>query len=127
MTIVGENLTDTSWVSEISDTINPESDSGLKALILIAKHFDTPSDIKQIWHVHGKTESFYEYSDIIRCALRLGLKAREAKLDFKRIDHAPVPFIITRRETNAKYIVRKVIGDKVEIAIPSLVGHQRIV
>jgi len=118
MAFSGESLEDTSWVGEVSTAVDPMADSGLLGLVWAARQLDVAVDAKQVWHVHGKTEDVFHYSDIIRCALRIGLKAKEVMVDWKRLATTPVPFLITDRASKQHYLVQSVVDDKIELIAP---------
>ena len=82
---------------------DPLEDSGLQALVRVAKYFDIALDARQTWYSHGKTEGLFSHIDIIRCAKRAGLKARLVTLNPAKLTQAPVPFIISSQLTGQRY------------------------
>ena len=118
MSLTGENLEDTNWIDEASKSLDPLSDPGLAALVRVAKHYDIAANTIQIWHVHGKSDSLYGDNDIIRCAMRLGIKSSIKKLPMKQVLWAPTPFIVTERKTGLKYLVEQLTAQGVMVTNP---------
>ncbi len=97
---------------------DPLQDSGLWALVRVAKVFDIAVDARQTWYSHGKTDGQFSHIDIIRCAKRAGLKARLVTLNPAKLTQAPVPFIITSQLTGQRYVVQRLSGEGAEIFDP---------
>ncbi len=98
--------------------MNPMEDSGLRAVVYAAKSFDIAADPRQIWHAHGKTDGLYGYTDIIRCAQKLGLKGKVATLSMDRLLTTPMPFVMTRKDDDSKFLIVGVEGAKIRVANP---------
>ncbi len=80
----GENL---------SSVTMDEVDTGLGCLALLLGFFRKPVDPEQIRHDYGKPQGPFDAGDIIRCAKRQGLLARQSKSRWERLDRAPLPAI----------------------------------
>ncbi|MFS4581503.1 type I secretion system permease/ATPase [Phaeobacter sp. C3_T13_0] len=120
-----ESLSDTAFLQGAAVSQDPHTDTGLLALLVAAKQLDISADVGQVWHLHGKIDAAYEGVDIIRCAKRLGIKARSAPLVAKRILTTPVPYLIRKTDTGAWYVVTGVRGDLVQITSPPNGGTSR--
>ncbi len=114
----GETLEEASWVGDVASAIDHKNDSGLTALIAIAKHYDIAANAGQIWHVHGKTDSYYGDHDIIRCALQIGLKAQVIIRQGKQKLTAVTPFLVTTKEDGSYYLVSRTSPGGLEITHP---------
>lgn len=118
MTGFGETLEESSWIGDVSSAIDHNTDSGLAALIAVAKHYDIAANAGQIWHVHGKTDGYYTDHDIIRSALQIGLKAQVVSRVGKQKLMAVTPFFVTAKENGIYYLVKRTRSDGLEIIHP---------
>nr|WP_269783359.1 type I secretion system permease/ATPase [Marinibactrum halimedae] len=84
----------TSWTSEACNRVDPQSDSGLQALMLAAAILDQPCDALQSWHVHGKTDGRFEELDILQVAGRIGLRAKASTLRIDRLNRLSPPALV---------------------------------
>ncbi len=76
-----DQLVNTALFSFETDAINqPGADTGLLALLQVAKDFQIPVESDQLFHATGKPGETFESRDIIRQAQRLGLVGQETTL-----------------------------------------------
>jgi subfamily B ATP-binding cassette protein HlyB/CyaB len=69
-------------------------DSGLSCLVMIAKYHGVTADQAQIKHAFAIGNDGAKTLDILRAAKELGFKAREAKVEFERLQRLPMPAIV---------------------------------
>lgn len=106
MESLDEQVTQAASIGGTGQSHDPDSDSGLLALVHIAKEFDIAVDSKQMWHVHGRSDEKYQSIDIIRCAKRIGLRASVVSLSSEEaLADAAFPFIARYNETGTCYVV----------------------
>ncbi|MDC0659526.1 type I secretion system permease/ATPase [Leisingera sp. SS27] len=104
---------------------DPRQDSGLMALMAAARRLDVAAEAAQVWHMHGKTDAAFEDADIIRCAKRLGIKARLAALPKRRLLTAPMPYLIRKAQSGQWYAVTGTIGGQLQVTNPLTGGTSR--
>lgn len=93
-------------------------DTGLASLILIAKYHGIAVDPEQIKHVFAIGSDGMNTTDIIRAAKELGLKAKEANVQFERIQKLRLP-AITKIKDHGYVILAKVENEQVLILNPA--------
>jgi len=98
--------------------VDPEIDTGLKALLTAARQLDVAADAGQVWHLHGKTDAAFEDADIIRCAKRMGIKARLVPLPRGHLLSAPVPYLIRKADTGQWFTVIGSVGGLLQVTNP---------
>ncbi len=113
-----QEIAEASLVQHDHVAIDPKDDSGLQALALIAKHFDIAFDVTKSWYVHGKSDGLFSHIDIIRCAKRVGLKAKLVTINHRQLKTFPTPFIATHKSENHRYMVRAVTDSQIELFDP---------
>lgn len=89
-----QSLSDSSWPGHATQAVNPEQDSGFQALIQAARQLDIAVDPAQLWHQHGQTDHYFSSLDILNCAQRLGLKARQVHIRPEQLGSLPTPFLV---------------------------------
>lgn len=62
----------------------PEVDSGLACLSLLAKYFEKPGDYEQLRHRHGAPSEAADDIALLRCAKELGFKASAIESQWDR-------------------------------------------
>jgi ATP-binding cassette, subfamily B, bacterial HlyB/CyaB len=85
----------TAGMSMASDS-REMSDSGLRALVLLLRFHGVAADPAQLSHQFGGGN--ITVSDMLRCARRLGLKARACKTGWARLQRTPLPAIAGLRD-----------------------------
>ena len=74
-------------------------DSGLSALTLVAGHFRIPIEAPQLAHDIGLGQRAADGNDIVRAAMRLGLKARRLQnASLSRLTTVPLPAILRLKD-----------------------------
>ncbi|KWO37189.1 peptidase C39 [Burkholderia sp. MSMB1459WGS] len=69
----------------------PDSDSGLAALVLIARFHGIAADAGQLRHAAGIKSAAFDDGDLTLSARSLGLKARKVKISVARLARTPFP------------------------------------
>ncbi len=87
------------------------SDAGLRSLVLIARLHGIAADAAQIRHQAGLRDPRFSPEDLLRAALRLGLKARIARCAPDRLQHLALPAMLFDREDH-HFILAKLAEDK---------------
>jgi subfamily B ATP-binding cassette protein HlyB/CyaB len=72
----------------------PELDTGLLCLVMIAKFHGVAADADQIKHVFAIGNDGINETDILRAAKELGFKAKAADVEFERLQKLPMPMIV---------------------------------
>ena len=78
------------------DNDRPAPDSGLAALVLMLRFHGIAADGAQIRHRLGGAQ--VDARDIVRCARDFGLKSREHRSSWRRLDRTPLPAIALLRD-----------------------------
>ncbi len=78
------------------DDKQPAPDSGLAALVLMLRFHGIAADGAQIRHKLGGAK--VDARDIVRCARDFGLKSREHRSRWRRLDRTPLPAIALLRD-----------------------------
>ncbi|WP_260009339.1 type I secretion system permease/ATPase [Leisingera sp. M527] len=126
MSMAAESLQDTAFLQgSDAAAVSPEQDTGLLALLAAARQLDVAADAGQVWHLHGKTDAAFDATDIIRCAKRMGIKARLAPLPERRLLSAPVPYLIRKADTGQWYAVTGAVGGQLQVTNPLTGGTTR--
>ncbi len=92
-------------------------DTGLMALVLIARHLGLPTDPEQLRHRFGPPDAPFGPTEILRAARHLGLKARLVQSDGARLRKTPLP-AMARHTDGHWFVVAAMDGDKVLIHDP---------
>ena len=95
----------------------PAPDTGLACLVMILKLLGQAADPQQIRHQYGSGGEPLEADDLLRCAKRLGVKARQVSSKWKRLAKVPLPAIAEATD-GTFFILGKVADDKVLIQDP---------
>lgn len=74
-------------------------DTGLSCLVMIAKFHGVAAEPEQIRHVFAIGADGMNTTDILRAAKELGFKAKEASVEYERLQKLPLPGIV---EINGK-------------------------
>lgn len=118
MKAAAEALNSTSWIQKYALGTNPKEDTGLQALVMAAKILGMPSDDLQIWHMHGKTTGAFEEMGILRVAKRMGLKAKNATIDLRRLDRLTLPALIRATDSRDFHVLESVTVATVTVRHP---------
>ncbi|WP_350336207.1 type I secretion system permease/ATPase [Coralliovum pocilloporae] len=113
-----EGLRETSWTADGVQTVDPEGDSGLLCLIAAARQLKRVADLKQVWHVFGRKDVFYDEMDILRCAGQLNLQAKSVKVETKDLLGTPAPAIVARRGRGQFCLVTRIGEDGMTVHNP---------
>src|ERR1700687_3622598 len=93
----------------------PPSDPGLVALVMLLRFHGVGADPAQVRHQCGT--AVIGTADMIRCAKELGLKARELKTSWPRLEATPLPAIAALKD-GGFLLLGKVGDDKVVVQSP---------
>ena len=89
-----ENITEKHIKSEShADSNKPKIDTGLNCLVMIAKFHNVAADPEQIKHAFAVGNDGMSATDILRAAKELGFKAKEASVEYERLQKLPLPGI----------------------------------
>lgn len=77
-----------------ADSNKPKIDTGLNCLVMIAKFHGVAAEAEQIRHVFAIGADGMNTTDILRAAKELGFKAKEAGVEYERLQKLPLPGII---------------------------------
>jgi ATP-binding cassette, subfamily B, bacterial RtxE len=113
-----ETLNDTSWTQLPDTEYDPQTDSGLLSLVEILKHFDIPADLSRIHHNLGKGDVPTESIDLIRSALGLGLRGREAPIHSDRLAVAPTPLMVKNKDSGAFFVITSAENEGAQLLNP---------
>ena len=69
-------------------------DTGLRALITIARFHQLPAEEPQIQHQFGVPGEFFSNTEILRAAKSLGFKTRQTSISFNKLNNSVLPAII---------------------------------
>lgn len=92
-------------------------DSGLEALILVARYHEIPVSKEQLTHHFIRPGGVSETSDLIRAARQLGMKTRRATLDWAKLTEASLP-AIARHKNGRFFVLAQAAKDRVLILDP---------
>jgi subfamily B ATP-binding cassette protein HlyB/CyaB len=87
------------------------ADSGLSALVLIARLHGVAADAAQIRHHAGLAEAHFRDEDLLRAARSLGLKAKIVALSPQRVAFVPLP-ALAFDSSGEHFILAKISDDK---------------
>ena len=118
MSTPAETLNDTSWTQLPDTEYDPQTDSGLLSLVEILKHFDIPADLSRIHHNLGKGDVPTESIDLIRSALGLGLRGREAPIHSDRLAVAPTPLMVKNKDSGAFFVITSAENEGAQLLNP---------
>ena len=96
---------------------DPNVDTGLASLALLAHYFGVPADLEQLRHQTGHLDGALDETEIMRLAKALELKAKATKTTWSRLDRTPLPAIAEHRD-GRYFVLAKVSEDKVLIQDP---------
>lgn len=91
-----------------NDSQKPKIDTGLNCLVMIAKFHGVAAEAEQIRHVFAIGADGMNTIDILRAAKELGFKAKEAGVEYERLQKLPLPGIIEIKTGDRQ----EAIGDK---------------
>lgn len=74
------------------------ADPGLACLALVARFHQIAADPRQLRHDDGKTDGPCDAGDLVRCAKRLGLKARIVAGRWERLERIALPAVVELRD-----------------------------
>jgi subfamily B ATP-binding cassette protein HlyB/CyaB len=77
---------------------NAAQDTGLSCLIMLARYFGVAADAGQLQHQFGQAEKLFGATEILRASKLLGLKARQVKSDWSRLNRTRFPVIALHRD-----------------------------
>jgi subfamily B ATP-binding cassette protein HlyB/CyaB len=90
-------------------------DTGLAALVMLLRFHGLPADPEQIRHQFAAGR--IGISEMLRCAKTFGLKARTRQTSWERLEHTPLPGIVSLRD-GTFLLLGKVGDDKALIQSP---------
>jgi ATP-binding cassette, subfamily B, bacterial HlyB/CyaB len=90
-------------LTDMKNEMPPEQDHGLAALVNIARFHGIAADADQLRHAAGTGASAFTESELIRCARRIGLKARSVVFRPERLDGTPLPAMVL--DQNGKHFI----------------------
>ena len=96
---------------------DPNVDTGLASLALLAHYFGVPADLEQLRHQTGHLDGALDETEIMRLAKALELKAKATKTTWSLLDRTPLPAIAEHRD-GRYFVLAKVSEDKVLIQDP---------
>jgi ATP-binding cassette, subfamily B, bacterial HlyB/CyaB len=100
-------------------TLPQRPDSGLVALASIAGHYRIAADPFQLAHDLGLGARAASGEDIVRAAIRLGLKARLLQNEQpKRLDAVPTPAILRMKDGGYRILVQRLVDGRLRVADP---------
>ncbi len=76
-----------------NNTQKPKIDTGLNCLVMIAKFHGVAAEAEQIRHAFAVGNDGMSTTDILRAAKELGFKAKEASVEYERLQKLPLPGI----------------------------------
>ncbi len=94
-----------------------EQDSGVEALVLIARYHKIAADVQQIRHLSGSGKKQLSDGDLILAARTLGLKSRKVAVRPERLAKTPFP-ALALDQLGRHLIVTACDGDKVLVLEP---------
>lgn len=89
-------------------------DKGIKALVLIANHYDLKGDYNQIKHNYTFNNEEISKVNLIRAAKEIGLKSKVVTIEFEKIKSLKLPAIIYLKE-KSYVILTRILEDKEEV------------
>ena len=81
-------------------------DTGLHALVILARFHQLPAEPEQIAHQFGQAGQDFSATEILQAAKSITLKARQLSLDFNDLDNAILPAIAQARDGSFFIIAR---------------------
>lgn len=87
----------------VSPPIGADHDSGLAALVLIARFHGIAADVEQLRHNFAITNGTAGESELVLAARSIGLKARSVKLAADRFSSTPFPALVLGK--NGKHFI----------------------
>lgn len=96
----------------------PGPDTGLLCLVMMLKVAGKAADPDQIQHYQGQGGTRFSRDDIVRCARRLGVRAKAVKSKWPRLGRIHLPAIAEDKDGNF-FILAKVGDEKVLIQNPA--------
>ncbi|WP_226661421.1 type I secretion system permease/ATPase [Microbulbifer aggregans] len=100
-------------------------DSGLFALIILARFYQVAVDADQLRHQHGNSDQKFGESEIVRAARRLQLKARSFSATWDKLSNLSLPAIASLAD-GSFIVLARVSEDKVLIQRPSGGGPETL-
>ena len=104
-------------------TAQPELDTGIVALMLLARYHQLPVDPAQIRHQYSDEGKPLSTEQILLASRRLGLKSRLATVDMSRLGTTPLPAIAVMDNGDFVILARHD-GDRVLIQHPRSAGPE---
>lgn len=105
-------------VDPISNQNDVKIDTGLESLLMIAKYHGIAADRAQLKHAFGIGEVGMKTLDILLAAKGIGLKAKEVKVDYKKLQKLQLPAIIIYNNQDF-VVIAKVENEKALILHPA--------
>lgn len=93
---------------------DPQPDTGLVSLVLIARFFGVAADVEQLRHNYATTGALAAPGELVRAARGLGLKARAIASDWNKLEHTPLP-VLAQHTDGHWYVIARVNADRVLI------------
>lgn len=76
----------------------PEPDTGLLSLALMARFHQLAADPAQLLHQRGKGSAAFDLVDLVQAGKQLGLQARALRSTPERLPHTPLPLMFQRHD-----------------------------
>ncbi len=92
-------------------------DTGLASLVVLMRFHRIPGDADQLKHQFGRADRPFDTPDILRAAKSVGLKVKNHRSSWTRLQKTPLP-AIARHSDGHYFIVAKVAEDRVLIQDP---------
>jgi len=100
-------------------------DTGLLCLVMVAGYHGLAVDPEQLRHTLALGSEGMGIMDILRAAKELGLKAKEAKVSYDRLNRLPMPALALMEDRKFN-VLAKIDGDRVLVFDP-LDGRPRLI
>lgn len=79
--------------------MDKKTDTGLQCLVMLAQFHGVAADAEQIKHAFAVGEGGMNTLDILRAAKELGFKAKEAAVEYERLQRLPLPAMVEIKST----------------------------
>lgn len=84
--------------ADAAETVAPNTDPGLAALVLIARFHGTAADAEQLRHAAGIKSEAFNHQELALSARSIGLKARQVKVSAERLAKTPFPALVLDKD-----------------------------
>lgn len=82
-------------------------DTGLHALVALAKYHEIPADAEQLFHQYGQSGKLFSETEILQSAKALSLKAKTLKLNYRNLEKIPLP-ALAKASDGSFFIIARV-------------------